>query len=83
MWSQGFIAFGSALFIGPALAYGFLRMLERGPAHLVTFIVLFGATQNLGGLAGAAFLGSYQVVAAREHAGAAQRLSIPDRKRTR
>lgn len=77
MWSQGFIAFGSALFIGPALAYGFLRMLERGPTHLVTFIVLFGATQNLGGLAGAALLGSYQVIAARGHAAALAERVLP------
>lgn len=77
MWSQALIAFGSILFIGPALAYGFLRMLERGPAHLVTFIVLFGATQNLGGLAGAALLGTYQVAAAREHATALAERVLP------
>lgn len=68
MWSQGLIALGTTLFIGPALAYGFLRMLERGPSHLVTFIVLFSTTQNVGGLAGAALLGSYQVASARAHA---------------
>lgn len=68
MLSQALIAFGTMLFIGPALAYGFLRMLERGPSHLVTFIVLFSTTQNLGGLGGAALLGTYQVASARAHA---------------
>jgi hypothetical protein len=41
MWSQALIAYGTMLFIGPALAYGFMRMLQHGPGHLVTFIVLF------------------------------------------
>ena len=68
MWSQALIAYGTMLFIGPALAYGFMRMLEKGPGHLVTFIVLFSTTQNIGGLAGSALLGTYQVMAARAHA---------------
>ena len=66
--SQSLIGYGTMLFIGPALAYGFLRMLERGPGHLVTFIVLFSTTQNVGGLAGSALLGSYQVMSTRAHA---------------
>jgi len=68
IWSQCLIAYGTMLFIGPALAYGFLRMLERGPGHLVTFIVLFSTTQNIGGLAGSALLGTYQVYSVRDHA---------------
>jgi hypothetical protein len=67
--SQALIAFGTALFVGPTLVYGFLRMLSKGPAHLVSLIVLFSVTQNVGGLAGSAILGSYQVIAARAHAG--------------
>lgn len=77
IWSQALIAYGTTLFIGPALAYGFLRMLERGPGHLVTFIVLFSSTQNLGGLAGAALLGSYQVISARDHATALAERALP------
>ena len=68
MWSQALLGFGVMLFIGPALGYGFLRMMEKGAGHLVTFIVLFSSTQNLGGLAGAALLGTYQVASARNHA---------------
>lgn len=68
--SQSLIGFGTTLFIGPALVYGFLRMLSRGGDHFVTFIVLFGMTQNLGGLAGSALLGTYQTISARAHAAA-------------
>jgi len=66
--SQALIGFGTTLFIGPALIYGFLRMLSRGGDHFVTFIVLFSTTQNLGGLAGSALLGTVQTAAARAHA---------------
>jgi hypothetical protein len=58
--SQMLIAFGTTLFIGPSLLFGFIRVLQRGPDHLVTFIVLFSSTQNIGGLAGSALLGSWQ-----------------------
>lgn len=58
--SQMLIAFGTTLFIGPALLYGFIRVIQRGPNYLVTFIVLFSASQNIGGLAGSALLGSWQ-----------------------
>lgn len=66
--SQALLAFGTTLFMGPALLYGFLRMFQRGADHLVSFIVLFSTTQNVGGLAGSALLGTYQVEAARYHA---------------
>src|SRR5262249_37141166 len=58
--SQSLVAFGSSLFLGPALLHGFGRMMAQGPTHLVSFVVLFSTTQNIGGLAGAALLGSYQ-----------------------
>ncbi|MDE1145877.1 MAG: MFS transporter [Azospirillaceae bacterium] len=66
--SQALIAFGTTLFIGPALVLGFLRMVRQGPDHLVTFMVLFSITQNVGGLAGSALLGSLQVAATHWHA---------------
>jgi hypothetical protein len=65
--SQALIGFGTTLFIGPTLAFGFLRMLERGPAYFVSLVVLFSSTQNVGGIAGAALLGSYQTIATRSH----------------
>ena len=65
--SQALIGFGTTLFIGPAILYGFVRMFAHGATHLVTFIVLFSTTQNVGGLAGSAWLGSYQIAATRYH----------------
>jgi len=66
--SQALIGFGTTLFIGPALAFGFLRMLERGVDYFVTLVVFFSTTQNVGSIAGAALLGSYQFMATRAHA---------------
>ncbi len=68
--SQSLIAFGTILFIGPVLAYGFLQMLRQGATHLVTLVVVFSVTQNIGGLAGSAFLGTMQVIYAKAHAAA-------------
>jgi hypothetical protein len=68
--SQALLGFGTTLFIGPTLAFGFLRMLERGPAYFVSLVVLFSSTQNIGSVAGAALLGSYQVISTRAHASA-------------
>lgn len=67
-WSQALIAFGTTLFIGPALVFGFSRMMSRGPEFLVSFLVVFSVTQNVGGLAGSAFLGTFQTASARAHA---------------
>ena len=65
--SQAFTAFGASFFIGPALLYGLLRVLQRGPEILVSFVVLFSTTQNVGGLAGSALLGTYQVIREKAH----------------
>lgn len=69
-FSQSLIGFGSTLFIGPSLAYGFLQMLRQGPTHLVSLVVVFSTTQNVGGLAGSAILGTAQTLYARGHAAA-------------
>ena len=66
--SQALIAFGTTLFVGPSLLYGFINMFQKGADHLVSFVVLFSTTQNVGGLLGSALLGSYQVIRARTHA---------------
>jgi len=65
--SQALIGFGTTLFIGPALASGILRVLQR-PEMFITTVVVFSVTQNVGGLAGSALLGSLQIVSARAHA---------------
>jgi hypothetical protein len=63
--SQMLIGFGTTLFIGPALVYGMARMLQRGSDYLVSFVVLFSTTQNVGGLAGSALLGTLQQIWSR------------------
>jgi hypothetical protein len=68
--SQALIGLGTTLFIGPALGIGIVRVLQRGPQMFITTIVLFSTTQNIGGLAGSALLGSLQIARARAHASA-------------
>ena len=54
-------------------------MLRQGTNYLVTFVVMFGTTQNLGGLVGSALLGTIQTARARAHAEAlAENLSLGD-----
>jgi len=69
-FSQALLGFGTTLFIGPALLSGFQRMLSRGPDYFISIIVLFSVTQNVGGLAGSAALGTYQTIQAKSHAAA-------------
>jgi hypothetical protein len=66
--SQALLGFGTTLFIGPAIAFGMMRVIRRGPDFMVSWIVLFSITQNVGSLLGAAALGSYQVASAHAHA---------------
>jgi hypothetical protein len=63
--SQSLIGFGTTLFIGPAIVYGFLQMMRKGAETFITIIVVFSITQNIGALAGSAFMGTYQVERAR------------------
>ncbi|HUD31468.1 MAG TPA: MFS transporter [Variovorax sp.] len=65
--SQSLLGFAAALFVGPALLFGLTQALKRGPSHLVSFSALFGITQSLGGLAGGALLGTFQVVREKFH----------------
>lgn len=65
--SQSLIGFGTTLFIGPALVAGFLQMLKKGGDHLITLVVVFSLTQNVGALAGSALMGSYQFIRAQVH----------------
>jgi hypothetical protein len=68
--SQSLIAFATTLFIGPTLLYGAAEMQRRGGGYLISLVVLFSITQNIGGLAGSALLGTFQVVRAKVHAAA-------------
>lgn len=65
--SQALIGFAAVYFMGPMMMTGMLRALARGPSHIVSFSAVFGISQALGGLAGAALLGTFQVVRQRHH----------------
>jgi len=69
-FSQALIAFAAVFFMGPTLLIGILRALHKGPNHIVSFSALFGITQSLGGLAGAALLGSFQIMREKFHSSA-------------
>ncbi|MFT3755200.1 MAG: MFS transporter [Pseudoxanthomonas sp.] len=58
-FSQFLIGFGSILFVAPAMLMGFGKVFSE-PRNLISFIVLFGMSQNMGGLFGSALLGTLQ-----------------------
>ena len=64
--SQGLLAFGGVMFLGPLLLT-LMGSVVTNPANLITFSVLFGLTQNLGGLIGSSLLGTFQVVREKFH----------------
>jgi MFS family permease len=77
--SQSLLGFGTTLFLGPALMFGIGHIIRRGPNYLVSFVVLFSTTQNVGGLAGSALLGSIQIAREWLHAERlAEALSLGD-----
>lgn len=76
--SQGMLAFGGVMFLGPLLLT-LLGAVIANPANLITFSVMFGLTQNLGGLAGSALLGTFQVMREKYHSSVlAEQLSSLD-----
>ncbi|MDE8650889.1 MFS transporter [Novosphingobium album (ex Liu et al. 2023)] len=65
--SQALIGFASLLFMAQAMVIGISRTLLAGPRHLVSFVVLFGLSQSIGGLIGSALLGTFQTVREKFH----------------
>jgi MFS family permease len=65
-FSQFLLAFGGTFFLGPTMVLG-TRNVVTNPRNLVSFSVLFGICQNLGGLIGAALLGTFQIVREKFH----------------
>jgi len=65
--TQAMIAFSATFFLGPALLFGLSRALMKGTGHVVSFIALFGIVNGIGGLGGAALLGTYQIVREKAH----------------
>jgi hypothetical protein len=68
--SQMLIAFAAIYFVGPTLMVGLLRALANGPSHIISFSAIFSISQTLGGLGGAAFLGSFQTIREKFHSNA-------------
>ncbi|NWE43684.1 MFS transporter [Pseudomonas yamanorum] len=64
--SQFLLGFGGTFFLGPTMVLGTKNVLTN-PRNLVSFSVLFGICQNLGGLIGAALLGTFQIVREKFH----------------
>ncbi|WP_285428394.1 MFS transporter [Pseudomonas sp. lyk4-R2A-8] len=64
--SQFLLGFGGTFFLGPTMVLGTRNVLTN-PRNLVSFSVMFGICQNLGGLIGAALLGTFQVVREKYH----------------
>ncbi|MFU0892361.1 MFS transporter [Kluyvera sichuanensis] len=59
MFSQFLLGFGSAFFLAPAMLAGIGGVIAD-QRNLVSFSVLFGMSQNIGGLLGSAILGTFQ-----------------------
>lgn len=59
MFSQFLLGFGSAFFLAPAMLAGIGGVIAD-QRNLVSFSVLFGMSQNIGGLLGSAILGIFQ-----------------------
>jgi MFS family permease len=64
--SQFLLAFGSTFFVAPAMVAG-IGQVATQPGNLITFVVMFGMAQNMGGLLGSAFLGTLQTVREKFH----------------
>ena len=65
--SQALVGFASLMFIGPAMAIGLSRTLLQGPQNFVSWLVIFLASQNLGGLVGSALFGTLQTIREKFH----------------
>lgn len=64
--SQFLLAFGSSLFLAPAVLSEIGTLIAQ-PRNLVSFSVMFGISQNLGGLLGSAVLGTLQTLREKFH----------------
>jgi len=65
--SQFLIAFAAVYFMGPLVFEGFLRAIGSGPAYIISFSVIFGISQTVGGLAGAAAIQAFTTIRTQMH----------------
>ncbi|WP_201594181.1 MFS transporter [Psychrobacter vallis] len=66
-FSQFLIAFAAVYFMGPLVFEGFLRAIASGPAYIISFSVIFGISQTVGGLAGAAGIQAFTTIRTQTH----------------
>ncbi|QKJ86704.1 MFS transporter [Paramixta manurensis] len=66
LFSQFLLGFASTFFLAPAMLLGIGNVVTQ-PKNLVSFVVLFGMSQNLGGLIGSAILGTFQTWREKYH----------------
>lgn len=59
--SQFLASVGTGMFMGPLIMLGISAALKQGVDHMITFLVTLSITQTLGGLAGSAVLGTFQL----------------------
>ncbi len=67
VFTQAVIGFATTLFVGPALLWGVLQVMKSGPRNLLSLVMIFTFTQNVGSLTGSALLSSYQYARGQEH----------------
>lgn len=65
-FSQFLLGFSSTFFIAPALLMNIGSVVTQ-PKNLVSLVVLFGMSQNIGGLMGSALLGTFQTWREKYH----------------
>jgi len=65
--SQAMVAFGGAIFLPAATGWSFAHTLRSGTQNMTSFFAVFLASQNLGGLLGAAALGTMVTVREKFH----------------
>ncbi|GAA3901951.1 MFS transporter [Sphingomonas limnosediminicola] len=65
--SQALVGFAGLMFIGPAFVIGMSRALLGGPQYFISLLVVFLASQNLGGLVGTALFGTVETAREKFH----------------
>jgi MFS family permease len=68
--SQFLLSVAGGVFMGPLLLVGVMSALKNGPNYIVSFAVLFGVSQSIGGLAGPAIFGTFQQFRQHEYSAA-------------
>ncbi|WP_245739551.1 MFS transporter [Thioclava dalianensis] len=67
-FSQALIGLASILFLPPAMAKGLASALAKGPNYLLSFVIVFLATQSLGGVVGSGLYRTFVIERTAYHA---------------